>query len=232
MTTAGKHKPTFVADPLLNSFRGGMAQVEGSGSSGWALQDTLSAGVSHLICKHRLELFSDAVIAIVITVMLIELHPPEEAGWKVWLPMAPSLLAYLLGFVLVAFAWVAHHQTFARTRIISGGMLAANFGFLFLLSLMPLIVQGIARHPRASAPALQVVLCGYLQVQMMTVFRLLGRKQHCGDEGYAAWAKKRNRMGLIGIPQVCAVLIIAVFWPVVADVLIAGFSLIAVFNWM
>ncbi len=185
-----------------------------------------------MISKHRLELFSDAVIAIVITVMLIELHPPEEAGWKVWLPMAPMLLAYLLGFVLVAFAWVAHHQTLAHTRIVSGGMLAANFGFLFLLSLMPLMVQGIARHPRASAPALQVTLCGYLQVQMMTLFRLLGRKQHCGDEGYAAWEKKRNRMALIGIPQVCAVLTIAVFWPVAADVLIAGFSLLAVFAWM
>ncbi len=185
-----------------------------------------------MIDKHRLELFSDAVIAIVITVMLIELHPPEGAGWAVWLPLAPMLLAYLLGFVLVAFAWVAHHQTFARTRIISGGMLAANFGFLFLLSLMPLLVQGIARHPKASAPVLQVALCGYLAVQMMTLFRLLGRKQHCRDEGYAAWEKQRSRMGLIGIPQIAVVLAIAVFWPVAADVIIAGFSLMAVFAWM
>ena len=185
-----------------------------------------------MIQKHRLELFSDAVIAIVITVMLIELHPPEEAGWRVWQPLAPMLLAYVLGFVVVAFAWVTHHQTFARTRVISGGMLAANFVFLFLLSLMPLLVQGIAKHPRASAPVLQVALCGYLQVQMMTLFRLLGRKHHCEDEGYGAWEKHRNRMGLIGIPQLAGVLLLAVLWPVAADVVIAIFAIVAVFAWM
>ncbi len=185
----------------------------------------------HLISKHRLELFSDAVIAIVITVMLIDLHPPAEAGWKVWLPMASMLLAYILGFVLVAFAWVVHHQVFNRTRIISGGMLAANFGFLFLLSLTPLLVQGIAMHPHASAPVLQVSICGYLQVQMMTLFRLLGRKQHWDDEGYQVWARKRNLAGLLGIIQMAGVIVIAIFWPVAADVLIAGFSLIALFAW-
>ncbi len=184
-----------------------------------------------MICKHRLELLSDAIIAIVITVMLLELHPPEEPGWLVWWSKVPMLLAYLMGFVLVAFSWVVHHQVFQRTRVITGGMLAANFAYLFLLSLMPLLVQSIAQHPHASAPVLQMAICAYLQIQMITLFRLLGRKEHWNDEGYQAWHHRRNRAGLLGVAQMALVLAVAAVWPVAADVIIGGFSLIAVFAW-
>lgn len=164
--------------------------------------------------------------------MLLELRPPQEAGWKVWLHEAPELLAYLMGFVMVAFSWVVHHQVFVRTRIITGPMLAANFGYLFLLSLMPLLVQGIAQHPHSVAPVIQITVIGWLQVQMITLFRLLGRRAHLEDEGYRKWERNRNLMSLIGLPQVASILVIAYFWPIVADVLVVTFSLLAVVSWL
>lgn len=185
-----------------------------------------------MISKQRLELFSDAVIAIVLTVMLINLDAPRDAGWLVWEEKSADLLAYALGFILVSFCWLIHHQVFEHTRIITGRMLAANFAYLFLLSLIPMLVHGIAKHPHDSAPVLQMTVVGYLQIQMITVFRLLGRRQHWHDPGYQAWHRRRNRIALLGIPQVFAVLLTALYRPVVAEVLIGGIALAAGVTWM
>ena len=87
--------------------------------------------------SNRLEAFSDGVIAIIITIMVLELHPPHEASFAALLPVLPSLLSYILSFVYVGIYWNNHHHMLHATHKVSGGVLWANLHLLFWLSLMP-----------------------------------------------------------------------------------------------
>ena len=87
--------------------------------------------------KGRLEAFSDAVIAILITIMVLELHPPESAEWSALEPVIPVFLTYVLSFVYLAIYWNNHHHLLQATSRVSGGVLWANFNLLFWLSLFP-----------------------------------------------------------------------------------------------
>src|SRR5579862_912095 len=97
--------------------------------------------------KHRLELFSDGVMAIIITIMVLDLKTPLTGGVEGWSGAKTSLVLYVLGFINVASGWVIHHDVFARFRQISRLMIWANFGFLFFESLIPFSVRTIAEHP-------------------------------------------------------------------------------------
>ena len=86
----------------------------------------------------RLEAFSDGVLAIIITIMVLELHRPDEFTWDgLWSQTGNSLLTYLLSFVYVGIYWNNHHHMFHLVRRVSGGILWANLGLLFMLSLFP-----------------------------------------------------------------------------------------------
>jgi len=85
----------------------------------------------------RLEAFSDGVIAIIITIMVLELRPPEGSGFDGLEPLLPKFLAYLLSFVLVGIYWNNHHHLLSATRRVNGAVLWANLHLLFWLSLFP-----------------------------------------------------------------------------------------------
>jgi uncharacterized membrane protein len=112
--------------------------------------------------KGRLEAFSDGVIAILITIMVLELHPPEGSQLSDLRPVVPTLLAYLLSFVFLAIYWNNHHHLMHVVEHIDGGVLWANMHLLFWLSLTPFATAWMGQHPRAAAPvaAYGVVLLG------------------------------------------------------------------------
>ncbi len=85
----------------------------------------------------RLEAFSDGVIAILITIMVLELKIPHGTDVKALLPQLPVLLTYLLSFVYVGIYWNNHHHMFHLVETVTGGMLWANLNLLFWLSLVP-----------------------------------------------------------------------------------------------
>src|ERR687886_1373916 len=87
--------------------------------------------------KGRLEAFSDGVIAILITIMVLELHMPEGVGWEALRHDVPVLLAYVLSFVYLGIYWNNHHNMLAAVRRVTGGALWANLHLLFWLSLVP-----------------------------------------------------------------------------------------------
>ena len=87
--------------------------------------------------KGRLEAFSDAVIAILITIMVLELRPPESAEWSALEPVIPIFLTYVLSFVYLAIYWNNHHHLLQAATRVTGGVLWANFNLLFWLSLFP-----------------------------------------------------------------------------------------------
>lgn len=102
--------------------------------------------------KSRLEAFSDGVIAIIITIMVLELRPPQETDVHALREMWPDLCAYVLSFVLLGIYWNNHHVLVGATRRVTGGILWANLHLLFWLSLLPFATAWIGRNPHAAFP--------------------------------------------------------------------------------
>src|SRR5215470_3904936 len=89
----------------------------------------------------RLEAFSDGVIAVIITIMVLELHVPHENGLAGLWSMAPRLSVYALSFLMVGIYWINHHELVRRTDSVDYRVLWANLIFLFVLSLVPFFVE-------------------------------------------------------------------------------------------
>jgi len=104
--------------------------------------------------KTRLEAFSDGVIAILITIMVLELKVPQGVDWPALRDVTPILLVYLLSFVLLATYWNNHHHMFHTVERVNGTILWANMHLLFWLSLVPFVTawmseSNFARFPTA-----------------------------------------------------------------------------------
>jgi uncharacterized membrane protein len=94
----------------------------------------------------RIEAFSDGVLAIIVTIMVLELKAPVEAGlaqlWRLW----PIFIAYLLSYLYVAIYWVNHHRLFSHATVVTNGILWSNIALLFALSLVPFATSYLGTH--------------------------------------------------------------------------------------
>ena len=102
--------------------------------------------------KGRLEAFSDGVIAIVITIMVLELKVPHGSSLAALAPLLPVVLSYVLSFVYVGIYWNNHHHMLAVSRRVSGGALWANLHLLFWLSLFPFATAWMGENHFAAGP--------------------------------------------------------------------------------
>ena len=102
--------------------------------------------------KNRLEAFSDGVIAIVITIMVLELRIPEGADWPALQPIVPVFITYVLSFVFIGIYWNNHHHLIHMADRITGGILWANLHLLFWLSLTPFATGWMGRNNFAPLP--------------------------------------------------------------------------------
>ena len=102
--------------------------------------------------KTRLEAFSDGVIAIIITIMVLELRPPHGADWGAMRPLIPSFLTYVLSFVFLGIYWNNHHHMLQATERVDGAVLWANLHLLFWLSLIPWATGWMGEHSFAPLP--------------------------------------------------------------------------------
>ena len=104
--------------------------------------------------KNRLEAFSDGVLAIIITIMVLELHVPAEPTWPALLEEVPTFFSYVLSFVYVGIYWNNHHHMLHLAGRISGGILWANLHLLFWLSLFPFTTRWMSTSGLAEVPVL------------------------------------------------------------------------------
>jgi uncharacterized membrane protein len=102
--------------------------------------------------KQRLEAFSDGVIAILITIMVLELRAPHGVTLGALRPLVPTLLSYVLSFVYMGIYWNNHHHLFHAAGRVSGGVLWANLHLLFWLSLVPFVTSWVGTYPAAALP--------------------------------------------------------------------------------
>jgi uncharacterized membrane protein len=102
---------------------------------------------------NRLEAFSDGVLAIIITIMVLELRPPHEPAWSALKPLWPVILSYVLSFVYLGIYWNNHHHMLHVTRHVTGGILWANLHLLFWLSLTPFTTAWMGDTHFAAVPS-------------------------------------------------------------------------------
>ena len=91
----------------------------------------------HTMPSSRLEAFSDGVIAVIVTIMVLELHVPQENGWAGFVPVLPRIAIYVLSFGMVGIYWINHHELLRRSETINYNVLWANLVFLLGLSFVP-----------------------------------------------------------------------------------------------
>ncbi len=102
--------------------------------------------------KGRLEAFTDGVIAIIITIMVLELKTPQGSDWSALRPVIPVLILYVLSFVFVAIYWNNHHHMLHAAQHVGGAVLWANNHLLFWLSLVPFVTGWMGENHQAAIP--------------------------------------------------------------------------------
>ncbi len=114
--------------------------------------------------KSRLEAFSDGVLAIIITIMVLEIKPPHSAEWASLQPLIPVFLSYIISFLLVGIYWGNHHHLLHTVKYITSGIILSNLNLLFWLSLVPVATAWMGENHFAPntiiSYAVLLIICG------------------------------------------------------------------------
>ena len=102
--------------------------------------------------KGRIEAFSDGVIAVIITIMVLEMHAPHAATWQALFEVGPVFLCYVLSFIYIGIYWNNHHHMLHAAQHVSGAVLWANLHLLFWLSLVPFVTGWMGENRFAPVP--------------------------------------------------------------------------------
>jgi uncharacterized membrane protein len=141
----------------------------------------------------RLEAFSDGVIAIIVTIMVLQLTAPLQPTWAALLKQRSIFLSYGLSFLVVAIMWVNHHHLIHAVHHATARLLWSNLNLLFWMSLIPFVTDFLGRNPRAPFPVslygLNLSLCG----AAFWILRLEIARQHRHD---AEMSEYHSRMQL------------------------------------
>jgi len=170
--------------------------------------------------KTRLEAFSDGVIAILITIMVLEFKTPQDVTFAALAEQLPLFLVYVLSFIYLGIYWTNHHHLFHAATRISGGVLWANLHLLFWLSLVPFVTAWMAEHGTAALPTAiysVVLLCVALAwtIMKITLVRVEGPRSRVGR------AVGRDIKGRISLALYIAAIALAFVRPWIAQVLVA-----------
>ena len=148
--------------------------------------------------KSRLEAFSDGVLAIIITIMVLELHVPKGNDLAALRPLLPVLLTYLLSFIYIGIYWNNHHHLLHATRQVRGSVLWANLHLLFWLSLLPFVTGWMGTSGFASVPT---AMYGAVLLLSGIAYWILERAIITG-EGESSLLKKavgNDRKGIVSV---------------------------------
>jgi uncharacterized membrane protein len=148
--------------------------------------------------KGRLEAFSDGVIAIIITIMVLELKVPHEPSLEALRPMIPILLSYVLSFVFVGIYWNNHHHLLHAVQRVNGNILWANLHLLFWLSVIPFVTAWMGENHFATIP---VAIYGVVLLMCAIAFTILARVlvAHHGRDSTLAIALGSDQKGKISL---------------------------------
>lgn len=175
--------------------------------------------------KNRLEAFSDGVLAIIITIMVLELKPPAGISFESLQPMIPKFLSYLMSFAFVGIYWNNHHHLFHTVKKVNGGILWANLNLLFWLSLIPFTTAWMGDHGFEGPP---VALYGIVLFLAAVAYYILVQfilHRH-GENSVLARAIGNDFKGKISIVSYIVAIPCAFFVPLLAQLIYAMVGII------
>jgi len=165
--------------------------------------------------KGRLEAFSDGVIAIIITIMVLELRVPHGTDLAALRPLLPVFLSYVLSFVFVGIYWNNHHHLMHAVQKVNGNILWANLYLLFWLSVVPFVTSWMGENHFSATP---VAVYGVVLLMNAVAFTLLTRVliAHHGKDSTLAVALGRDRKGKASLMLYAAAVPLALAEPRIA----------------
>jgi uncharacterized membrane protein len=167
------------------------------------------------VTKGRLEAFSDAVIAIILTIMVLELVPPHGSNLADLAPLWPKFLSYVLSFAYLAIYWNNHHHLLQAAKTVSGRVLWANMLLLFWLSLIPFTTGWMGENQFASTP---VAIYGVILILTAISYYFLVRALIAapGQSTTVAEALANDRKGVASPVFYAVAIVLAPFVPAAA----------------
>lgn len=162
--------------------------------------------------KNRLEAFSDGVLAIIITIMVLELKVPHGIGAEALRELRPIFLSYVLSFIYIGIYWSNHHHLLHTVAQVRGGILWANLHLLFWLSLVPFLTTWLGEHPLAPLP---VILYGVVLLMAGSAYWILQQVilRHHGPDSVLASALGRDWKGNLSPVLYLLAIFLAFRWP-------------------
>ncbi len=174
--------------------------------------------------KNRLEAFSDGVLAIIITIMVLEMKVPHGADLEALKPLFPVFLSYIMSFAYVLIYWNNHHHLFQAVKHINGKVLLANGHLLFWLSLLPFATGWMGENHFAEFPVLLYGIIVLMAAVSYTILSNLLIKIH-GQESILAKALGKDRKGVLSLVLYLTAISFACFYPLISGTI---FVLVAV----
>jgi len=173
----------------------------------------------------RVEAFSDGVLAVIITIMALELRAPLGGTFADLRARLPALLVYILSFVFIGIYWNNHHHLLRAARRVSGGVMWANLHLLFWLSLIPVLTEWIGEHYTETAPAATYGVVGLGAAAAFTILTLAIIRAD-GSSSPVAAALGRDLKGRASLVLYAAAIGLAFVSPWIAYALFAAVSVI------
>jgi len=165
--------------------------------------------------KGRIEAFSDGVIAIIITIMVLELKVPHEPTREAIMPLLPVFLSYILSFIYVGIYWNNHHHLFHTVERINGQIMWANLHLLFWLSVIPFVTAWMGEN---HFEALPVSLYGFVLLMCGVAFEVLVNRllAHHDRHSKLVAVLKRDYKGWVSVAMYFTAIILSFYLPYAA----------------
>jgi uncharacterized membrane protein len=174
--------------------------------------------------KARVEAFSDGVMAVIITIMVLDLKVPRSGDPAALVELWPSFAIYSVSFFLIALYWINHHGLLAQARHVTTGLLWANIGLLFVASLIPFATAYVAETRLAPFPtAVYAGLQCACAVAFNVMFRAIALQRD--DQAFQQGAKARRRQNHIAVGIYALSTLVAFIRPTIAVLLFAVVAL-------
>lgn len=172
-----------------------------------------------LTSTERLEAFSDGVLAVIITIMVLELRPPHGTELRSIVSALPGIATYALSFVFIGIYWNNHHHMLRASRGIDGRAMWANLNLLFWLSLVPFSTAWLAQNPRAVGPTAFYCLIFFLDGVAYYILQLTLSKVNGKGTPFAK-AVATDVKGNLSIAFYVVAIVAAFFSTIISDILL------------
>lgn len=170
--------------------------------------------------KSRLEAFSDGVLAIIITIMVLELKIPHEASLEALSKLWPVFLSYLLSFIFVGIYWGNHHHLLHTVHHVTSGIIWANMGLLFMLSLIPFTTGWMGENHFANIPVAVYSFNLLLAAIAFYVLQKIIMAQVSNHTKLVVALKKQEAKGFASVVLYIIAVVGGVYYPLISGVAI------------